>query len=401
MEKRQTNLKTWRKVKLGEVAEVISGYAFKSADFTNYGIPIVKIKNIASGFLNLNDIEYYSKEIDGLENYLIKKGDILISMTGSHSSQWSSVVGKIARSNSDMKPLMNQRVGKIKPNLQIIDNNYLYYCLWNDETTLKVANRASGSANQANISPDIIKDLEIFIPEDIKEQKRIADILSAFDDKIELNNKISAALEQMAQAIFKEWFINFRFPGHEKVKMVDSELGKIPKGWEVKNFEDIMDFLNGEYIPQSQYDSKGDYLIYGSNTIMGRSNKYLYKGPIIILAKIGSYCGAIKYSHSPCWINNNAGGIRGKKEIPTSFIYYLLRKFNFNQVKEGTGQPFISMKGLKIQKGILPPQKLLDLFNKNIDSIKNYIAKSEKENQKLAALRDLLLPKLMNGGIRA
>jgi len=381
--------KTWRKVRLGEFAEVNPpvrlqrGKEYPFLDMADV-IPLSRMTNWqkrkvfnGSGARFENGDTLFARITPCLENGKITQARELKTLAFG-STEFYVLRGKQGISDSDFISYLS-RAYKIR---KLAEGSMV------------------GASGRQRVERVAFENIEVEVPEDINTQKRIAEVLSAFDDKIEVNNKISKNLEAMAQAIFKEWFANFRFPGHEKVKMVNSELGKIPEGWKVKNFEDIMDFLNGEYIPQSQYDSKGNYLIYGSNTIMGRSNKYLYKGPIIILAKIGSYCGAIRYSHFPCWINNNAGGIKGKKEIPTSFIYYLLRKFNFNQVKEGTGQPFISMKGLKIQKGILPPQKLLDLFNKNIDNIKNYIANNEKENQKLAAFRDLLLPKLMSGEIR-
>lgn len=370
--------KTWRKVKLREVSQ----------NFDSKRVPLSSMQRAKMR----GEYPYYgaAEIVDYINDYIFDGLYLLIAEDGTVTMN----------GNKPMLQLVNGKFW-VNNHAHVIcgrndwETKYLFYVLRDIPITPYIT-----GAVQLKLTQENLNRVEIPYPEDTNIRYKIASILSAFDEKIEVNNKINQNLEQMAQAIFKEWFVKFRFPGWEKTEFVDSELGKIPKGWEIKNFEDMMDFLNGEYIPQSKYDSRGEYLIYGSNTIMGRSNKYLYKGPIIILAKIGSYCGAIRYSHLPCWVNNNAGGIRGKKEVPTSFIYYLLRRFNFNQVKEGTGQPFISMKGLKIQKAILPPQKLLDLFNKNIDSIKNYIAKNEKENQKLVSLRDLLLPKLMSGEIR-
>jgi type I restriction enzyme S subunit len=386
-------------VKLGDYLDLIRGIAYSSGNLlkSRDSIFLVNLKNInRGGGFKKEGLKDYSGEYK-IEQ-LVEKDDIVVAMTD--LTPQSEVIGMPALvPEIEKKACISMDIIKLSPKREGVDKKFLYYLLTDRNYKSWIKGFANG-VNVLHLNSNGITGYTPAIPRSLDEQRRIASILSAFDEKIELNNKINKALEEMAQAIFKEWFVKFKFPGHEKVKLVDSELGKIPEGWEIKKFEEIMDFLDGEYIPQSKYDTSGEYLIYGSNTIMGRSNKYLYKGPIIILAKIGSYCGAIRYSHLPCWINNNAGGIRGKKGIPTSFIYYLLKRFNFNQVKEGTGQPFISMKGLKIQNAILPPQGLLDLFNKNTDSIKNCIANNEKENQKLAELRDLLLPKLMSGEIR-
>ena len=194
--------------------------------------------------------------------------------------------------------------------------------------------------------------------------------------------------------------MKFKFPGWQKVKFVDSELGKIPEGWRIKRFEDIMEFLSGKKPPELIFNPSGKYFIYGSNTIMGRSNEFLYEGPLVILARIGSNCGALRLSITPCWISNNTTGIRGKNNISTFFVYFLLKRFDFNQIKEGTGQPYINVKALKSYKAAIPPSKILSTFDKIIRNFYYQIQKKVEENQKLSALRDLLLPKLMSGEVR-
>jgi type I restriction enzyme S subunit len=125
--------------------------------------------------------------------------------------------------------------------------------------------------------------------------------------------------------------------------------------WRQARFGEIAQILPGKYIPASDYDPAGGYLIYGSNSVMGRVRVPLYEGPIIAFARIGSNCGATMYSATPCWINNNAAGIRAKTGCDTRFLYYWMQSFDFAQIREGSGQPYISDRTLKEQVLILPP----------------------------------------------
>jgi type I restriction enzyme S subunit len=125
--------------------------------------------------------------------------------------------------------------------------------------------------------------------------------------------------------------------------------------WRKVRFGEVAEILPGKYIPASDYDAAGAYVVYGSNSIMGRVHIPLYEGPIIAFARIGSNCGATMYSAAPCWINNNAAGIRAKAGCDTRFIYYWIQSCDFSQIREGSGQPYISDRTLKELVLLLPP----------------------------------------------
>ena len=225
----------WRSRTVGEFAKVVSGYAFSSSVFRSSGIPVVKIKNIRDGFADLDEADCVDEEYSSLDpKYHIKGGDLLISLTGSHLTQPGSVVGRVASySRHSPHSLLNQRAGKIivrQP--EECDSRFLYYVLRNPGYARAVALMAHGAASQANISPAQVESLQFACPP-VSAQRKIAAILSAYDDLIENNTRRIKILEEMAQAIYREWFVNFRFPGHENVKMVESEIGLIPEGWEV------------------------------------------------------------------------------------------------------------------------------------------------------------------------
>lgn len=174
----------WVNYKIGDFAEVQNGYAFKSNEFSDVGIPVIKIKNIESPKVNFEDCQYYNGEItERLKQFLVNRNDILISMTGSHLNQIASAVGKVGRYQYDFPALLNQRVGKVYvKEKSIASDDFLYYFLNRFETQLELVSSASGSANQANISPSQIKNLSINLP-DLETQSRIAFILSSIDNK--------------------------------------------------------------------------------------------------------------------------------------------------------------------------------------------------------------------------
>ena len=195
--------------KLGKYIDILSGFAFKSKDFSNTGVPVIKIKNITPPYVSLEDVTYVPNDIATQQKkFQVHYGDILIALTGSHINQMASVVGRIAKVNFFDKALLNQRVGKI----YIVDDtscnlDYVYYFLSQEKVKIELASKAGGAANQANISPTDVKNLQIPFPSKAI-QDRIADILLAYDNLIENNQKQIKLLEEAAQRIYKEWFVD-------------------------------------------------------------------------------------------------------------------------------------------------------------------------------------------------
>ena len=207
---------SYSKQKLGDYVEVLSGFAFKSKDFSDSGVPVIKIKNVSPPRITLDDLSYIPEAI-AFQNsrYILRKGDVLIAMTGSHINQIASVVGRVGRVLYDDMTVLNQRVGKIvnkDDNLSCID--FIYYYLSQYEVKVELAQKAGGAANQANISPTDIKNL-LFPCPSLPIQHRIASILSRYDSLIENYQKQIKLLEEAAQRLYKEWFVDLHFPGHE------------------------------------------------------------------------------------------------------------------------------------------------------------------------------------------
>ncbi|HET54079.1 MAG TPA: restriction endonuclease subunit S, partial [Ignavibacteria bacterium] len=189
----------WKEVIIGDYIDLISGFAFKSANFTENHVagtlPVIKIKNVANGDTNLKDVVYHEFD-ESLSRYLILKGDVLIAMTGNHPQALTQVVGDVSKYKLDVQALLNQRVGKLVVKKDA-DLDFIYYLFKDEEVQNTLANNSSGSANQANISKGDILGLQLNIPE-LPEQKSIAEVLSSLDDKIDLLHRQNKTLEQMA-----------------------------------------------------------------------------------------------------------------------------------------------------------------------------------------------------------
>ena len=195
---------------LAEYATIQGGYAYKSTDFLKTGkFKVLKIKNIRFGYIDYSETDFISDQLSKkTEEWKTKPKDILISMTGSGPNAPASLVGRVARvGENEPISFINQRIGRVIVN-EKVDSDYIYYLLSQKSSQEYFVNNSTGSANQVNINGNTILSLEVPCIS-FEESKKIAQILNAFDDKIQLNTQINQTLEQIAQALFKSWFVNF------------------------------------------------------------------------------------------------------------------------------------------------------------------------------------------------
>lgn len=313
-------------------------------------------------------------------------------------------------------------------------NRFLYYLLKANKT--RWDNYSSGTVFPA-ISKDDIKKFEVYIPSDLYEQQKIASILSAFDDKIELNNEMNKTLEEIAQAIFKHWFIDFEFPNEngEPYKssggeFVDSELGPIPKGWEVIKISEICEIqIGGDWGKEDKFEGAVPvYCLRGVDLQKLKENGYSNELPLrwvkksslekrmlsskdILIAGSGiGPVGRTLYFHEsitnlyeyPLIYSNFCKRIRAKSEQYAIYIEQILEnmytKGEMALYINGTSVPNLNINGLIEHKVVLPTD---DILNKYADFKSKVLArKYSKENLTLSQLRDTLLPKLISGKIR-
>ena len=401
---------------LGNYINILSGFAFKTKDFVDVGIPIIKIKNICPPYVSLEDLTYVSKETgEKQKKFMLSYDDVLIAMTGSHINQWASVVGRVARVKYTEKTLLNQRVGKItvKENADA-DLDYIYYFLSQDKVKVQLAAKAGGTANQANISATHIQEL-VFPCPNIETQIRISNILKNYDDLIENNKKQIKLLEEAAERLYREWFVDLHFPGHEDVKIVDG----VPEGWKKQKISEFGEIITGKTPSTTKEQYYGGNIPFvkipdmhncvypivtestltteGANT---QKNKFIPKNGIMVscIATVGLVNIAIE----PCQTNQHINSIVLHDEQDVYYTYFTMKRLK--ALLEGVGSNGATMTNVNKTKfgnlEVLYPSNNLrkDYFDYCKPIFEKIYALSIGVH-KLSQVRDGLLPKLMSGEI--
>lgn len=397
--------------KLGKYCKIISGYAFKSNDLSEgTEIPVIKIGNISNGDDVITDssTQYVSSDFLSIdEKYHIKKGDVLISLTGSHINQPNSMVGRSCRNFSDTEFLLNQRAGKVIPN-ENADKNYLYYLLNTESFKYSICNRAYGAANQANVSPSDIENIKWNFPA-LPTQQKIASILSAYDDLIQNYKKQIQALQTAASELYKEWFVRFRFPGYQNTKFENG----IPEGWKVARLKDIakdvgktitkneINYEKDVYIPIDCIPNHNMALTEVSDIENAESSLQRFESGDILFGAMRVYFHKVILAPMQGVTRKTCFVIHAKKDIFHNYLYSLLfsnTTINYaNTISVGATMPYVRWNDFIRMQCLFPSEKILNDYNKIISPIFKTIMNSYKYLSNLTQQRDLLLPRLMSG----
>ena len=387
----------WKEVRLGDVcSRVCSGGTPKSTNLSYYGgeIPWLNTKEI-----DFNRIYSTEKTItdSGLNNSSAKwiaPNTVTVAMYGATAGK--SCIVKVPMTT-------NQACCNLTINDEVADYEFVYYTLKNDYTTL--ASLANGGAQQ-NLNAQIIKDYVLKMPS-LADQRRIASILSSLDRKIELNNKINADLEEMAQAIFKNWFVDFE--PFKDGKFVDSELGMIPEGWKVGTLEDIAEITMGQSPAGNSLNENGEGMIFYQG-----SSDFGFRFPSIrvfttepkrlavansVLFSVRAPVGDINVAKEECCIGRGVASIKSKYGHD-SYLFYAMKSLHklFDSFDgEGTVFGSINKKTLSAIQILLPSDGIVEQFNNVASSFDDRIRSLSDENSRLSLLRDTLLPRLMSG----
>ncbi len=399
----------WDCVLFNEVAELRHGHQFRNYDFTTGGLKVVKITQIkGDGTMNLSSCSFIeSNRLEEFKEDIINKGDILIALTG-------ATIGKIARYNSDEVVLQNYRVGNFfSKDENKLSRNYLFQFLRSNFFFHQILARQTQSAQQ-NIGKDEINNMDLFLPP-ISEQKAIAKVLTAFDDKIELLQAQNKTLETMAQTIFKEWFGKYQI-GDE-----------LPEGWrfgrlgEIASLKSGFAFKSKDFVEDSNKkalkikDLKGDgkvslqQLSSVSNDVTesSRVQYFKLKEGDIVLAMSGNTTGKIGVipPHSnEVYLNQRVGKFFMVKKDLNSYLYSFLMSGNYEEkilsMGYGSAQPNISPSQIENIDIICPNEAKLVSFLKISNPIFMKVLDNNNQIQILTKTRDTLLPKLMSGQVR-
>lgn len=397
----------FKKVKLGEIGKIVGGGTPKTKEESYYG---GKIAWITPKDLSLNKSKYIfygERNIteEGLKNSsakLLPKGTVLFSSR--------APIGYVAIAGNDLAT--NQGFKSVIP-AENVDSEFIYYLLINNVENIK--NFGVGSTFR-EVSGSVMKNIEVMIP-DFSIQRKIAKILNTLDSKIEINNKIISNLESQAQAIFKSWFVDFE--PFQDGDFVESELGMIPEGWEVKKVNEICDLKIGRTPPrkESEWFSLKEGVKWVSIKDLGLSQMYIsevteylteesiekFNIPIVeentLLLSFKLTVGRIAITTEKMCTNEAIAQFKDPL-ISTLFLFYYFKNFKFETLGNTSSiGNAVNSKIIKNIEVLVPPEKIVLKVMKMIEPLSICIRNLLNQNTKLAELRDALLPKLMAGEI--
>ena len=385
---------------LNEGASVFSGFAFKSKDFSDKGIPIVKIKNIQNKSVDLKEVQYFP--LDKVNNkhkkFFLKNNDVLIAMTGQGS------LGRVGRINleSNEYVLLNQRVGKFVVDEKNLHLNYLYHVISSDMYEKILFDRGTGSG-QPNLSPEIILGTEIPMP-NLTTQKKISSILDNINSKINLNKKINKNLEELMHVLFKKYFIDnnpFYVENDEKWNIIKL------KDLIIRNRDKINDFDNWKDELLIDLSNMPRFSIAISNFDKGKkftSNIYKLNKYDLLFGSIRPYFGKVGFSPINGVVTGTVHSFKPIDDIYYSLVLSLISSKTFINytvsVSKGTKMPSVKWDDFINYEFAIPDDlSKIGEYNKILLPLIHKIEKNILEIQRLTKLRDTLLPKLMSGEI--
>lgn len=380
----------WKEYQIQDVCRLINGRAYSNDEMLEHGkYKIVRVGNLSGG----NSTWFYS-DLELPADKYCHNGDLLFA--------WACTFGPHIWKEDNT--IFHYHIWKIVEDKDVVDRRFFYYYL--KFATGGFLGALNGSV-MVHITKSSMEKMIIRIPKKLDDQRRIASILSSLDRKIELNNKINADLEEMAQAIFKNWFVDFE--PFKDGKFVDSELGMIPEGWKVVVFDNILKVTTTktgkEGIPEYSVTNTGIHprdekftknlskssaknkLIRKGNLVFGMSREILNWG--IMKEEVGGVSSAYNVY------------IVDEKIVSTTYLEcFIAQRMDYfaDLIKPASREGQGVDKALLMKKIIcIPPSEVLDVFLEKYNSIMHLTEIRNQENSRLSLLRDTLLPRLMSG----
>ncbi|MWQ24606.1 restriction endonuclease subunit S [Glaesserella parasuis] len=427
------------KILLKDIISYKKGNAFKSTDYQKDGVAIVRVSDFENDTVNLNNLYYVSKEVaDKNKNVILNKYDVVVTTVGASAGNFIRVP-EMAEGY-----LLNQNAVRLRINSdEKFEKIYLFYALKYKKFTQYLLAGAQGSA-QPSIVLDQILNAEIPYPKKDR-RKYISEVLFTLDKKIQLNTQINQTLEQIAQTIFKSWFIDFD-PVHAKANALASgqtaeqatqvamavisgkntqELHRlqtanleqyqqlweiaeafpsgfdeegVPRGWEERYLKDVCNIVYGKGLPKNKLTEKGFY-VFGANGVIGFYDSYTYEKPQVLIGCRGTV-GQVTLSYPYSFVTNNSLVIEYENSCVS--MYYLekyLSNINLKEISSGSVQPQITIQNMSKVKILIPNIEILNFYSEKVKEIYDKRLHHFYENQSLSKVRDLLLPKLLSGEV--
>lgn len=376
----------YQQLTLSEICTEISYGYTESAHIEKIGPKFLRITDIQGGVVDWYNVPYCPIEKEKLEKYLLEYGDIVVARTGNSTGENYAYKG--SEKSVFASYLIRFRVDKSKAN-----PFFVWYQMRTQRWFDFVSASKSGSA-QAGANAKVLGNFVVSLPS-INIQNSVVQQLENLDDKIALNREMNKTLEAMAQAIFKSWFVDFE--PFKEGEFVESELGMIPKGWEVKSIGDIIELAYGKALGK-EIRQDGNIPVYGSGGITGFHNEALVKAPGIIVGRKGTV-GSVYWASNDFYPIDTVFYVKPKQELSLYWIYEVLRTMDIKQFSADSAVPGVNRNVIQAQIVVVSNIETMQKFDNHIKSYIDLIDQNQKQIETLSTLRDTLLPKLLSGEI--
>ena len=378
----------WEKVKLGDIATCIQpgpfGSQLHNSDYSKEGTPIIMPKDIVGGAIVHSGLLKVSEEhVKRLSRHQVYEGNLMVARKGDvRKCAYITANENGWMTGSDcLKVVLDE--SKCYP-------KFIYYQL-RSEHIGRWLEKVSIGATMPSLNTGLLSGIEMVLPP-IEIQKQIAGILSVYDDLIENNQKQIKLLEEAAQRLYKEWFVDLRFPGHENTKIVDG----VPEEWSRGLLKELISVNYGKDHKKAPDD--GNIPVYGSGGLMRKCNKSLFSGEAVLIPRKGSL-NNIMYVDETFWTVDTMFYATMKQPHTAVFVYFFVKAFDMYSMNIGAAVPSMTTKILDAMDVVIPDKETLEKFDKLTKTYFNKIKTLQGQNERLKTARDLLLPKFMSGEV--
>lgn len=379
---------TWRLLSIDQCCHRVTSGGTpsrrKSEFYVGGTVPWIKTGELRDRFIDPAKIEERITEeaLTRSSAKLLPSGTVLMAMYGD-----GQTIGSLGLVRSSIA--CNQACCAMIPNTEVCDPLFLFYAirLYRNDW-IKIAH---GGA-QRNLSGTIIKARQIRVP-DLHRQRRIAATLSIYDDLIENNTRRIASLEEMARRLYEEWFVHFRFPGHEDAKFVTAEEGRHPADWELGSLPNFVELKYGKAL-KAEDRANGTVPVYGSSGVVGWHNESLVDGPGLIVGRKGNV-GSVFWSQQSFYPIDTVYYVQ--TSLPLEYVYFNLKLQNF--LNNDAAVPGLSRQQAYSLPFLCPSHRVLRPFIEACQPLLSSARLLGRKNANLCAQRDMLLPKLISGEI--
>ncbi len=398
---------SWEEVTLEDHVDLVVGYAFKSSGYTDdeSDVRLLRGDNVAQGELRWDKAKRWPvADYQRYEPFHLREGDIILAM----DRPWISAGLKYARvKRKDTPSLLVQRVARLR-GTESLKTDYLRCVIGSADFTDYVLSILTG-VNIPHISAKDIKRFRFLLPP-VATQERISRVITSYDDLIDNNTRRIEILEEMARRLYEEWFVQFRFPGHERVEFKESELGLIPEGWAVTELEEVVHLTMGQSPSSEFYNEVGEGLpfhqgVTGFGDYFPSNKSYCTIEARVanegdILFSVRAPVGRINVAKEKIVIGRGVSALRSKTDHQI-FLLSQLRCIFKEEDSMGNGAIFkaVTKKDMQSIKLLQPSAEVIGRFELIAAPLWRLIRILSDKNTNLSKQRDLLLPKLISGEI--